>query len=420
MEERQPPIYIATLGRVYRRDTPSPTLTPNFHQVEALAVDRDITLADLKGTLLHFFRAMFGEDRDVRMRTSFFPFTEPSVEFDVTCFLCGGKGCAFCKYTGWFEMGGAGVVDPAVFENVGYDPEEWSRLRLGPRARPHRGAAPRHPRHPHVLGERPARPEAVLMRSRSAGCASTSPSTCRSPSSRDRLVISTLRGRRASRRAASPTSTATSGSSASAGCSRPASTRTPTGCSCARSTSGEGEPRQIVCGAWNFGAGATVARRAARRGAARTACSSSAQGARRGRDGMILAEDEVELGDDHAGIMVLPDEMRAGHAARATCCRSPTTSSSSRRATTGPICSPSTASPARSRRSSTSSWRRRREPTRSADGDEPVDITIDDFEGCPRYIGRLFRDVDGRAVAGLAQGAARSRRACGRSRTSST
>ena len=132
MERRQPPIYIATLGRVYRRDTPSPRSTPNFHQVEALAVDRGITLADLKGTLMHFFRAMFGEgQRDVRMRTSFFPFTEPSVEFDVTCFLCGGTGCAFCKHTGWFEMGGAGVVDPAVFENVGYDPNEWSGFAWG-------------------------------------------------------------------------------------------------------------------------------------------------------------------------------------------------------------------------------------------------------------------------------------------------
>ena len=131
MEERRPPIYIASLGRVYRRDTPSPRATPNFHQVEALAVDRHITLADLKGTLIHFFRALFGDDRDVRVRTSFFPFTEPSVEFDVTCFLCGGEGCAFCKYSGWFEMGGAGVVDPAVFENVGYDPEEWSGFAWG-------------------------------------------------------------------------------------------------------------------------------------------------------------------------------------------------------------------------------------------------------------------------------------------------
>jgi phenylalanyl-tRNA synthetase alpha chain len=131
MESRQPPIYIATPGRVYRRDTPSPKSTPVFHQVEALAVDRHITLADLKGTLLHFFHALFGDDREVRMRTGFFPFTEPSVEFDVTCFLCGGRGCAFCKYSGWFEMGGAGVVDPAVFTNVGYDPDEWSGFAWG-------------------------------------------------------------------------------------------------------------------------------------------------------------------------------------------------------------------------------------------------------------------------------------------------
>jgi phenylalanyl-tRNA synthetase alpha chain len=131
MESREPPIYIATLGRTYRRDTPSPRSTPVFHQVEALAVDRNITLAHLKGTLLHFTREMFGEERDVRMRTNFFPFTEPSVEFDVTCFLCAGQGCVFCKHTGWFEMGGAGVVDPAVFENVGYDPEEWSGFAWG-------------------------------------------------------------------------------------------------------------------------------------------------------------------------------------------------------------------------------------------------------------------------------------------------
>ena len=131
MESRKPPIYMASLGRTYRRDTPSPRSTPNFHQVEALAVDRNITLADLKGTLLHFFQALFGGDREVRMRTSFFPFTEPSVEFDVTCFLCAGKGCSFCKHTGWFEMGGAGVVDPAVFENVGYDSEEWSGFAWG-------------------------------------------------------------------------------------------------------------------------------------------------------------------------------------------------------------------------------------------------------------------------------------------------
>jgi phenylalanyl-tRNA synthetase alpha chain len=131
MESQEPPLYIATLGRVYRRDTPSPRSTPVFHQVEALAVDEGITLGDLKGTLLHFFRALFGEEREVRVRTSFFPFTEPSVEFDVTCFLCEGKGCAFCKHSGWFEMGGAGTVDPAVFENVGYDPDRWSGFAWG-------------------------------------------------------------------------------------------------------------------------------------------------------------------------------------------------------------------------------------------------------------------------------------------------
>jgi phenylalanyl-tRNA synthetase alpha chain len=131
MESRQPPIYIACPGRAYRRDTPSPKNTPVFHQIEALAVDRHITLADLKGTFLHFVREMFGAEREARMRTNFFPFTEPSVEFDMTCFLCGGRGCAFCKHSGWFEMGGAGVVDPAVFANVGYDPEEWSGFAWG-------------------------------------------------------------------------------------------------------------------------------------------------------------------------------------------------------------------------------------------------------------------------------------------------
>lgn len=128
---QEPPVYVVSLGRVYRRDTPDPTHTPTFHQVECLAVDRGISLADLRGTIEVFFRALFGEEREVRMRTSFFPFTEPSVEFDVTCFLCGGNGCNVCKHSGWIEMGGAGVVDPAVFEAVGYDPEEWSGFAFG-------------------------------------------------------------------------------------------------------------------------------------------------------------------------------------------------------------------------------------------------------------------------------------------------
>jgi phenylalanyl-tRNA synthetase alpha chain len=131
MLTRKPPIYMVSPGRVYRRDTPDATHSPTFQQVECLAVDRGITLADLRGTVQQYFRQLFGPDRDVRMRTSFFPFTEPSVEFDVTCFLCDGQGCAVCKQSGWIEMGGAGWVDPDVFRNVGLDPDEWQGFAFG-------------------------------------------------------------------------------------------------------------------------------------------------------------------------------------------------------------------------------------------------------------------------------------------------
>jgi phenylalanyl-tRNA synthetase alpha chain len=131
MLTRKPPIYMVSPGRVYRRDTPDATHSPTFQQVECLAVDRGITLADLRGTVLQYFRQLFGPERDVRMRTSHFPFTEPSVEFDVTCFLCHGEGCAVCGHSGWIEMGGAGWVDPAVFRNVGLDPDEWQGFAFG-------------------------------------------------------------------------------------------------------------------------------------------------------------------------------------------------------------------------------------------------------------------------------------------------
>jgi phenylalanyl-tRNA synthetase alpha chain len=131
MLAQEPPVYIVSLGRVYRRDTLDATHTPIFHQVEALAIDRHITLAHLRGTIEAFATAVFGSNREVRMRTSFFPFTEPSVEFDVTCFLCDGAGCAVCKHSGWIEMGGAGEVDPAVLETVGYDPEVWQGFAFG-------------------------------------------------------------------------------------------------------------------------------------------------------------------------------------------------------------------------------------------------------------------------------------------------
>ena len=131
LEEKPPPIYMVSIGRVYRRDAITATRYPIFHQFEGLAVDKGITLADLKGTLLHVMRALYGEERRVRFRTHFFPFTEPSIEPDVSCGICGGAGCRTCKFSGWVEMGGAGVVDPQVFLNVGLDPEEWSGFAFG-------------------------------------------------------------------------------------------------------------------------------------------------------------------------------------------------------------------------------------------------------------------------------------------------
>jgi phenylalanyl-tRNA synthetase alpha chain len=139
MEQTPPPLYIVVPGRVYRPDLDA-THTPQFHQVEGLAVDTDVTLADLKGTLLRFARAIFGEDREIRLRPSFFPFTEPSVEVDVSCFNCNGgvtaegERCALCKGTAWIEILGAGMVDPNVFEYVreyGYDPEEVQGFAFG-------------------------------------------------------------------------------------------------------------------------------------------------------------------------------------------------------------------------------------------------------------------------------------------------
>ncbi len=131
LEEKEPPIYMVSIGRVYRRDAITATRYPIFHQFEGLAVDRGLTLADLKGTLLHVMRRLYGRDRRVRFRTHFFPFTEPSIEPDVSCGICGGEGCRTCKYSGWIEMGGAGMVDPRVFENVGLDPEEWTGFAFG-------------------------------------------------------------------------------------------------------------------------------------------------------------------------------------------------------------------------------------------------------------------------------------------------
>jgi len=131
LEEREPPVYMVSIGRVYRRDAITATRYPIFHQFEGLAVDKVLTLADLKGTLLHVMRALYGNERRVRFRTHYFPFTEPSIEPDVSCGICGGTGCRTCKFSGWIEMGGAGMVDPQVLQNVGLDPEEWTGFAFG-------------------------------------------------------------------------------------------------------------------------------------------------------------------------------------------------------------------------------------------------------------------------------------------------
>jgi phenylalanyl-tRNA synthetase alpha chain len=131
MEAQEPPVYVVSLGRVYRRDTPDATHTPTFHQVEGLAVDEGITLGDLMGTLDTLLKALFGEERETEFRTHYFPFTEPSIEAYVSCHLCRGSGCTVCRHSGMIEVGGAGVVDPALFEFVGYDPERYTGFAFG-------------------------------------------------------------------------------------------------------------------------------------------------------------------------------------------------------------------------------------------------------------------------------------------------
>jgi phenylalanyl-tRNA synthetase alpha chain len=132
MLSQEPPVYIICPGRVYRRDS-DPTHTPMFHQIEGLAVDKGINLGHLKGTLAAMARNVFGDEVKIRLRPSYFQYTEPSVELDVSCFICGGAdpNCKVCKGAGWLEMLGAGMVDPAVLTEVGYEPEEYTGFAFG-------------------------------------------------------------------------------------------------------------------------------------------------------------------------------------------------------------------------------------------------------------------------------------------------
>ncbi len=131
MESWELPVRIVAPGRVFRRDTPDATHGMNFHQIEGLYVDRNVSMSDLKSVLKSFAEEMFGKDVKIRLRPHFFPFTEPSVEYDFSCIMCGGKGCPVCKNSGWIEIAGAGMVDPAVLKNAGIDPEIWSGYAFG-------------------------------------------------------------------------------------------------------------------------------------------------------------------------------------------------------------------------------------------------------------------------------------------------
>jgi phenylalanyl-tRNA synthetase alpha chain len=131
MEAQKPPIYVVAPGRVFRRDTLDARHSPVFHQIEGLAVDEGITLGDLLGTIEAFIHALFGPNINARFLPSFFPFTEPSVEFAMTCVFCEGDGCGVCSRTGWVELGGAGMVDPNVFEAVDIDPERYTGFAFG-------------------------------------------------------------------------------------------------------------------------------------------------------------------------------------------------------------------------------------------------------------------------------------------------
>lgn len=130
MESEKPPLKVIAPGRVYRCDSDM-THSPMFHQVEGFLVDTDVSFGDLKGVIFEFLRAFFEKDVDVRFRPSYFPFTEPSAEFDVSCVMCDGKGCRVCKQTGWLEVGGCGMIHPEVFKSVGIDPEVYSGFAFG-------------------------------------------------------------------------------------------------------------------------------------------------------------------------------------------------------------------------------------------------------------------------------------------------
>ena len=390
MEAQRPPIYMLSIGRVYRRDTIDATHFPIFHQFEGLVIDKGITMADLKGTLLYVMRELYGPEREVRFRTHYFPFTEPSMEPDVSCFQLRRRGLRDLQALRLDRDGRLGHGRPVSLRVRRLGPGGVHRLRVRHGHRAHRAAAARHPRHPAVLGQRPPLPEAVL--SEGAAVLAARVRAHRRDHRADRRAALDL-DRRGERRSSAAASTGDLslfrvGHVLEAG-KHPNADRL----QLTQVDVGEDRPYQIVCGAWNFGAGAKVA--VALPGATLPNGLTLDRRKLRGEtsEGMILAEDEVDLGTDHDGIMVLDDALEPGTPladvlplveevldVEATGNRPDLLSvyGIAREVAAlfgGELVPLDESEPARGRR---------RAGRRSA---------IEDPDGCPRYVGRLFRDV---------------------------
>ena len=318
-------------GRVYRRDTPDATHSPIFHQVEGLVVDRGITLGDLKGTLAYLARELFGADRETRFRTSFFPFTEPSVEVDVSCFLCGGAGCAVCKHSGWIEILGAGEVDQNVLEMAGLDTSVWQGFAFGMGIE-------------RIAFLKYGFPDLRMLYDNDLRfleqfpCVKVPVSWLRDYVAFDlplaelaeRLVLSGLEVDRIITRGA-PDQGSNHGNFRIGRVVEFGKHPNADRLRLCRVDVGEGEPRQIVCGASNFVVGDTVV--VALPGAVLPGSPEPLRQAKlRGElsDGMMLSERELQLSDEHDGIIRLPDMLRDRLRAPATTSRSRRSCSTSR------------------------------------------------------------------------------------------
>ena len=300
------PIHAVMPGRCYRRDTPDARHLPVFHQIEGLVVDRGITFADLAGTIEVFTTAYFGPDIHSRLRPAYFPFTEPSAEFEVTCTICLGAGCQTCSQTGWIELGGCGMVDPAVFDAVGIDADQWTGFAFGFGI--DRCAQMRHQIADMRVadGQRHPLPASVLMRAlrgrpcayRFRGSETSPPSTGIRPSWPRPSTTWVWWSREWSVSArASPTWS-------SPGSARSTPSRVPTGSGGWWSTTATG-PVEVVCGAWNFEVGDLVP--LAPVGAVLPGDFAIARRKMKGvvSNGMLCSGRELGVSDDHEGILVL-------------------------------------------------------------------------------------------------------------------